>query len=100
MLEQRIRTEPARFATVLGARPRGRIVLETSTDSEWVARRLEALGDEVIVADPNFAPMYATRTRKVTTDRRDVRLLALPGPLRSQIAPLLAIMRHLNRQLT
>ena len=26
--------------------------------------------------------------------------LALPGPLRSQIAPLLAVMRHLNRQLT
>jgi large conductance mechanosensitive channel len=28
-------------------------------------------GHEVIVADPNFAPMYATRTRKVKTDRRD-----------------------------
>jgi len=26
---------------------------------------------KVIVADPNFAPMYATRTRKVKTDRRD-----------------------------
>jgi transposase len=127
------------------------------------------LGHEVIVADPNFAPMYATRTRKVKTDRRDaraladacllgayrpahrlsdperhvrarllvrdalvrtrtryislirallrqhgyrmpsgsaegfllrVRALALPGPLRSQIAPLLAVMRALNRQLT
>jgi transposase len=40
-------------------------VIEASTDSEWVARCLEALGHEVIVADPNFAPMYATRTRKV-----------------------------------
>ena len=39
-LDQRIRTEADRFATVLGARPRGRIVLETSTDSEWVARCL------------------------------------------------------------
>jgi transposase len=38
-----------------------------------VARCLEALGHEVIVADPNFAPMYATRTRKVKTDRRDAR---------------------------
>jgi len=28
-----------------------------------VARCLEALGHAVIVADPNFAPMYATRTR-------------------------------------
>jgi transposase len=57
LLEQRIRTEPARFAAVLGARPRGRIVLESSTESEWVARCLEGLGHEVVVADPNFAPM-------------------------------------------
>jgi transposase len=42
-----------------------------------VARCLEAFGHEVIVADPNFAPMYATRrARKVKTDRRDARALA------------------------
>jgi len=168
LIERRIRTEPERFAAVLGGRPQARIVIEASTDSEWVARCLEALGHEVIVADPNFAPMYATRTRKVKTDRRDaraladacvlgayrrahrlsdvqrhvrgrllvrdalvrtrtryisairallrqqgyrvssgsaeafparVRALALPGPLLSLIAPLLAVMRHLNRQL-
>jgi transposase len=133
-----------------------------------VARCLEALGHEVIVADPNFAPMYATRSRKVKTDRRDARALAeacllgayrpahrlsdpqrhvrgrlgvrdalvhtrtryislirallrqqgyrvpsgsaerfvdrvqalsLPGRLRSVVAPLLAVMRHLNQQL-
>jgi transposase len=34
---------------------------------------LEQLGHDVIVADPNFAPMYATRQRKVKTDRRDAR---------------------------
>ncbi len=168
LIERRIRTEAERFAAVLGARPRARIVIEASTDSEWVARCLESLGHEVIVADPNFAPMYATRTRKVKTDRRDaraladagvlgayrpahrlsdpqrhvrgrllirdalvrtrtryislirallrqqgyrvpsgsaeafatrVRALALPGPLLSLIAPLLAVMRPLNRQL-
>ena len=123
---------------------------------------------KVIVADPNFAPMYATRTRKVKTDRRDARTpadanllgayrpahrlsdaqrhvrgrlgvrealvrtrtryisliravlrqhgyrvpsgsaegfvhrvgaMALPGRLRSMIAPLLAVMLPLNRQL-
>jgi transposase len=59
VIERRIRTEPERFATVLEARPRARILIEASTDSEWVARCLEALGHEVIVADPNFAPMYA-----------------------------------------
>jgi transposase len=57
LIEQRIRTEPERFAAVLGSRPRARILIEASTDSEWVARCLEGLGHEVIVADPNFAPM-------------------------------------------
>ena len=76
IVERRIRTEAERFDAVPGTRPRARIVLEASTDSEWVARCLEALGHEVIVADPNFAPMYATRTRKVKTDRRDARALA------------------------
>src|SRR5438034_7905977 len=71
VVEQWIRTEPERFAAVLGGRPRARILIEASTDSEWVARCLEALGHEVIVADPNFAPMYAMRSRKVKTDRRD-----------------------------
>src|SRR5215831_8199535 len=58
IIERRIRTEAERFAAVLGDRPRARILIEASTDSEWVARGLEALGHEVIVADPNFAPMY------------------------------------------
>jgi transposase len=40
-----------------------------------VARHLESLGHEVIVADPNFAPMYATRSRRTKTDRRDARTL-------------------------
>ena len=168
LIEQRVPTQPRRFAEALGDRPRARIVIEASTESEWVARCLEGLGHEVIVADPNFAPMYATRTRKVKTDRRDARALAeagllgayrpahrlsdaqrhvrarltvrdtlgrtrtryislsrallrqrgwpvpsgsaegfprrlmalpLPGRLRSEVAPLLAVMRHLQQQL-
>jgi transposase len=74
--EHRIRTTPERFAAVLGDRPRARILLEASTESEWVARCLEGLGHEGIVADPNFAPMYAARRRKIKTDRRDARALA------------------------
>src|SRR5437867_2646099 len=75
LLERRVRTEPDRFAEVLGHRSRARILIESATESEWVARCLEALGHEVIIADPNFAPMYAQRTRKVKTDRRDARAL-------------------------
>ncbi|MGH7612583.1 MAG: IS110 family transposase [Gemmatimonadales bacterium] len=81
VIERRIVTSRERFTAVLGARPRARILLEASTESEWVARHLEALGHEVIVADPNFAPMYATRRRGVKTDRRDARTLAEAGRL-------------------
>jgi hypothetical protein len=76
VLEQRIRTTPERFTALLGGRPRARILLEAATESEWVAQHLETLGHEVIVADPNYAAMYATRSRRVKTDRRDARTLA------------------------
>ena len=74
--EQRIVTSRERFTAVFGTRAPARILLEASTESEWVAQCLEALGHEVIVADPNYAPMYATRSRRVKTDRRDARTLA------------------------
>src|SRR5687768_5639046 len=76
LMERRIVTDRDRFTAVLGGRPAARILVEASTESEWAARHLEALGHEVIVADPNFAPMYATRSRRVKTDRRDARTLA------------------------
>ena len=69
--ERRIVTSRDRFTAVLGELDLARILLEASTESEWVACHLESLGHEVIVADPNFAPMYATRYRRVKTDRRD-----------------------------
>ena len=74
--ERRIVTSRERFSAVLGNRPRARILLEASTESKWVAQHLESLGHEVIVADPNYAPMYATRARRVKTDKRDARALA------------------------
>jgi transposase len=74
--EQRIVTSRERFTAVFGNRAPARILLEASTESEWVAQCLESLGHEVIVADPNYAPMYATRSRRVKTDKRDARTLA------------------------
>src|SRR6266852_911238 len=73
--ERRIVTSRERFTAVLGNRRRTKILLEASTESEWVARHLESLGHEVLVADPNYAPMYATRSRRTKTDRRDARTL-------------------------
>jgi len=52
-------------------RPRCRVLIESSTESEWVAQHLESLGHEMVVADPNYAPMYGERNRRVKTDRRD-----------------------------
>jgi len=74
--ERRIVTSRERFTAVLGNCSPARILLEASTESEWVAQHLESLGHEVVVADPNYAPMYATRTRRVKTDKRDARALA------------------------
>ena len=53
-----------------------RVLLESSTESEWVATCLEALSHQAVVADPNYAAMYGTRTRRIKTDRRDVAALA------------------------
>jgi transposase len=75
LIERRIPTTPDHFARLLASGAPARILLEASTESEWVARHLESLGHEVIVADPNFAPMYATRNRRVKTDKRDARAL-------------------------
>lgn len=76
VIEKRIRTEAGVLGKTFEELPAGKVLLEASTESEWVARCLERLGREVIVADPNFAAMYATRSRKVKTDRRDAKTLA------------------------
>ena len=54
--ERRIQTDRERFAAVLGKRPKARVLIEASTESEWVARCLEELGHEVIVAEPELRP--------------------------------------------
>ena len=76
VLERRIDTQAREFARLFGGRARMRILLESSTESEWVAQSLEQLGHEVIVADPTYIAMYGTRSRRVKTDRRDVAALA------------------------
>src|ERR671938_2008931 len=75
LTERRIKTTRASFDEVFADKPKARILVEASTESERVACHLEHLGHEVIVADPNFAPMYATRDRRIKTDKRDARAL-------------------------
>jgi len=75
IIDRRIATTRDRFTATFWGRPRMRILIEASTESEWVAQHLETLDHEVIVADPNYAPMYGQRTRRLKTDRRDVAAL-------------------------
>lgn len=76
LIERRIRTDCEHISELLGTRPPACVLIESGTESEWVARYLEEIGLDVVVADPNFSPMYATRSRKVKTDKRDARTLA------------------------
>jgi transposase len=103
LIEKRMRTERERLRQFFAGRPQARIVMEASTSSEWVAQLSEELGHEVVVADPNYAPMYAQRSRRVKTDKRDARALAeacclgayRPAPTRWPLALRSARMRGL-----
>jgi transposase len=72
----RVLTSRERLVQVFAGYGPLRVLLETGTESEWVARALEEAGHRVIVADPNYGPMYGDLQRKVKTDRRDVAALA------------------------
>ena len=76
ILDRTITTTREGFAQVFGGRAPMRVLLETGTESEWVAQAIEAAGHTVIVADPNYALMYGVQVRAVKTDRRDVAALA------------------------
>lgn len=75
LVERRLKTTRDELSKFFAERPLTRILIEAATESEWVARHLEALGHEVVVADPNFAPMYSTLSKKIKTDKRDARAL-------------------------
>jgi transposase len=73
--DQRVLTTRERLVTAFSGRGRLRILLEASTESEWVAQALEDAGHEVLVADPNYGPMYGALRRRVKTDGRDTAAL-------------------------
>ena len=76
VLDRRIDTTRSAFASLFGDGAPMRILLEASTEAEWVAQHLEALGHSVIVGDPNYTLMYGQRTRRIKTDKRDAAALA------------------------
>jgi transposase len=76
-IDRRISTRRESFTMLFGGQPPMRVLLEASTESEWVACHLEGLGHHVIVADPNYAAMYGGRSRRIKTDLRDVAALTI-----------------------
>ena len=70
--QQKVPTTRARLVSAFAGYPEVRILVEASTESEGVAQALEDAGFRVIVADPNYGPMYGTVRRRVKTDVRDV----------------------------
>ena len=75
--EGSVPTTEAGMAHYFANRERCRVVLEVGTHSPWVARQLEALGHETIVANPSA--MFAGRRRRRRNDRLDAQFLARQG---------------------
>jgi len=72
-----IATTPAGIRQHFEGRERCRVVLEVGTHSPWVSRQLQALGHEVIVANPSL--MYGRGHRRKRNDRLDGEFLARQG---------------------
>lgn len=75
LIDTRVPTTREALTGVWAGRARTRILVEASTESEWVAQHLEGLGHEVVVADPNYLLMYGMRDRRIKTDVCDVAAL-------------------------
>lgn len=76
VLEQKIPTTREALTAAFGDQAHARILIESGTESEWVAQTIEACGHEVVVASPSYALMYGHRNPQIKTDRRDVVALA------------------------
>lgn len=74
--ERRVVTTREALTAAFQGRPRARVLIESATESEWVAQTIEACGHEVVVASPGYALMYGHRDPHIKTDRRDVVALA------------------------
>lgn len=75
--ERRVRTRRADFEALLGGRQRMRVVIETGQQSNWVARLIERLGHEALVAQARRLRMIYQNPRK--SDAVDAQMLAQLG---------------------
>ena len=75
--ERRVATRRDALEKALASWPGAQVLIEACNESEWVARHLEHCGHVVVVADPNYTPMYGHRHHGYKTDRRDANALAM-----------------------
>ena len=75
LVDRKISTTPEALTEVFGGLAQCTVLMEASTSSEWVARHIESKKHIVIVADPNFQPMYAHLDKRLKTDQRDAHAL-------------------------
>ena len=75
--EGTVGTRPEALKRTFGGHPESRVIVEASCQSAWIARLLEELGHEVVVANPRQVHLISKSDRK--TDRNDARLLARIG---------------------
>ena len=68
VLEQRVTTTREALRGVFEGRPALRVLVENSTESEWVAQTLEGCGHEVIVASPKY-PLDVRPSRPADQNR-------------------------------
>lgn len=71
--EEAVGTTPEALTRFFSCYPRARVALEVGTHSPWIARLLEELGLEVIVANPRKVRLIGENHRK--NDRMDAELL-------------------------
>lgn len=73
----RIDTSVAGLTEYFGKLPAARVLVEAGTPVRWIQKLLVKLKHEVIVADPNFLPMYVDeKSKRKKTDKRDASLLS------------------------
>ena len=77
--ESVVATTPQAIARYFGGRERCRVVIEAGTHSPWISRQLEALGHEVVVANPAAVYGGGRSRRKKRNDRMDAQFLARQG---------------------
>jgi len=73
----RLTTTREALKKALGEGERAKVLIEAGTPARWVASCLREMGHEVVVADPNFLPMYIdAKSKRKKTDKRDASLLS------------------------